>query len=108
MKFYRLNEIPTRSDDRVFKASPANALIGFIVFLAIGITLLLFGVSGAKIHGANVPSGLLFYGGAALCGLIGWIAWGQYRARLKPTNWLLRCNSNGVIIKYRSFENWRC
>jgi hypothetical protein len=39
--------------------------------------------------------------------LLGWAAWGQFRARLKPTNWLLRCNTNGVIIKFRSFENWR-
>ena len=107
MKFYRLNEIPTRSDDQVFKASPTNALIGFIVFLGIGIALLIFGIRGARIDGLRMPSGLFLYGGAAVCGLIGWIAWGQYCARLKPSNWLLRCNNNGVIIKFRSFENWR-
>jgi hypothetical protein len=27
---------------------------------------------------------------------------------MMPTNWLLRCRDSGVIIKYRSFENWRC
>jgi hypothetical protein len=37
----------------------------------------------------------------------------RYRAQptahstLKPTNWLLRCSSSGVLIKYRSFYNWR-
>ncbi len=29
-------------------------------------------------------------------------------ASLQPTNWLLRCNNNGLIIHYRSFLNWRC
>ena len=107
MRFYRLSEIPTRSDDQVFKASPTGAFIGFIVCLGIGISLLLLGISGAKIHGLNMPPGLFFYSGAATCGLLGWAAWGQFRARQKPTNWLLRCNGNGIIIKYRSFENWR-
>jgi hypothetical protein len=60
-----------------------------------------------KMHSANLPPAFLIYAGAAIFGLIGWIAWGQFRARLKPANWLLRCNGDGVIIKYRSFENWR-
>ena len=107
MKFYRPGEIPTRSDDLVCKASPTGAFIWFIVFSGIGIALLLFGISGAKIYGLNMPSGLFLYGGAATFGLLGWAAWGQFRAREKPTNWLLRCNRNGVVIKYRSFENWR-
>jgi hypothetical protein len=107
MKFYRFSEIPIRSDDRVFKASPTNAWIGFIVCLGIGIALLLLGINGAKIYGLNIPSGLFFYGGATICGLLGWAGWGQIRGRRKPTNWLLRCNGKGIIIKYRSFENWR-
>jgi hypothetical protein len=107
MKFYRFSEIPIRSDDHVFKASPTNALIWFIVYLGIGIALLLLGINGAKIYGLFIPSGLFFYGGAATCGLLGWACWGQFRARQKPTNWLLRCNSNGIIIKYRSYQNWR-
>lgn len=107
MKFYRLKEIPIRSDDQVFKASTTGAFIWFIVLLGIGIALLLLGIGGAKIDARHNSSGLLFYGGAATCGLLAWACWGQFRARQKPTNWLLRCNRNGVIIKYRSYENWR-
>jgi hypothetical protein len=107
MKFYRLGEIPTQGDDLVFKASTTGAFIWPIVYSGIGIALLLLGISGAKIYGLNLPSGLFFYGGAATFGVLGWAAWGQFRARMRPTNWLLRCNSNDVIIKYRSFENWR-
>jgi hypothetical protein len=107
MKFYRLGEIPTRSGDLVFKASATGPLIGFILFCGIAIVLLLFGMSGEKIYGLNLPPAFFIYVGAPTFGLLGWIACGQLRARLKPTNWLLRCDSSGVIIKYRSFENWR-
>jgi hypothetical protein len=107
MEFYRLSEIPTRSDDQVFKASPTAPFIGFIVFSGIGIALLLLGISGAKIYGLSLPPVFFIYVGAATSGLFGGIALGQFRACVKPTNWLLRCNNRGVIIKYRSFENWR-
>jgi hypothetical protein len=82
-------------------------LIGFILYCGIGMVLLLFGMSGEKIYGLNLPPAFYVYIGAPTFGLLAWIAYGQLRARLKPTNWLLRCNSSGVLIKYRSFENWR-
>ncbi len=107
MKFYRLGEIPTRSDDQVFKTSPTGPFIWFIVFSGIGIALLLLGISGAKIYGLRLPPVFFIYVGAAFFALFGWIALGQFRACVKPTNWLLRCNGSGVIIKYRSFQNWR-
>lgn len=107
MKFYRFSEIPIQSDDQVFKASPTNALIGFILYLGIGIALLLLGINGTKLYGLNISPGLVFYGGATFFGLIAWAAWGQARARQKPTNWLLRCHGNGIIINYRSYQNWR-
>ena len=107
MQFYRLGEIPIRSDDQVFKACTTGAFIGVIVYSGIGIALLLLGISGKKIYGLNLPPAFFIYAGAPAFGLLGWAAWGQFRARLKPTNWLLRCNSSGVIIKYRSLENWR-
>lgn len=108
MKFYRLNEIPIRSDDRVFKASTTRAFLWTSLFFGVGIALLLVGHSGAKIHGLNLPPNPVLYYVAAIFGLLGWFAWGIFRDCMMPTNWLLRCNNRGVIIKYRSFENWRC
>ena len=107
MKFYSLNEIPIRSDDQVIKASTKGVFIWPIAYSGIGILLLRLGTSGEKIYGLNLPPALFTYVGAPIFGLLAWAAWGNFRARLKPTNWLMRCDSSGVIIKYRSFENWR-
>ena len=67
----------------------------------------LLGIRGGKIYGLNLPPVFFTYLGAATFGLFGWFALGQFRACVKPTNWLLRCHGSGVIIKYRSFQNWR-
>src|ERR1039457_6867740 len=93
MKFYKLNEVPIQSDDRIFKASPVGAGISFIVISAITITALLLGFRG--VDGINHPR-FLFFIVAAFAGLFGLFAFHSFRASLKPTNWLLRCNRNGV------------
>ena len=107
MKFYALTEIPPRSDDVVFKASTTGTFLWPVVYLGIGIALLRLGTSGEEIYGLNFPPALFAYVGAPIFGLLAWAAWGNARARLKPTNWLMRCDSSSVIIKYRSFRNWR-
>jgi hypothetical protein len=107
MKFYNLNEIPARNDDRVFKASSKGALIWFLFFSSVGIALILFAVFGRRQFGPNLPPAIFTYGGAAFFGLFSWMTFRQLQASLKPANWLLRCNDAGVIIKYRSFFNWR-
>jgi hypothetical protein len=107
MKFYRLDEIPARSDDRVFKASPVGAFIWFTVFSAMAIGLLLLAIGGKKQFGTKLPPAIFMYFGAAFIGLFAWMTFRQLRASLKPANWLLRCNDTGVIIKYRSFYNSR-
>lgn len=107
MKFYRLGDIPIRNNDRVFKASATGPFIWFVVFSSLGVALLLLGICGTKMYGLRPPAVFFSYVGAMALGLFGWLALGQFRASVKPTNWLLRCNDSGVIIKYRSFQNWR-
>jgi hypothetical protein len=80
MKFYRLVEISIRDDELVCKASTTGAFIWPILYAGIGITLLLFGINGANIYGLNMPSGLVFYGGAVIFGLMGWAAWWNHDA----------------------------
>jgi hypothetical protein len=104
MKFYKHDEIPIQNDDHVFKASPAIVGISFVVFSVITIITLLLGIHG--VDGINLPR-VIFFSVAATSGLFGLIAFSSFRASLKRTNWLFRCNDSGVIIHYRSFLNWR-
>jgi hypothetical protein len=104
MKFHTLGEIPFQSDDRVFKSSPVREGVSFIVFLALAISLLLLAIGKGKLHWLDP---FICYITAATLGLFAWLAFGRFRASLKPTSWLLRCNDDGIIIKYRSFLNWR-
>lgn len=107
MKFYTQDDIALRTDDQVFKASPTGKCIYFLLFSALGIASLLGAIDGGVHgHGVKLPSPI-FYFLAVMFGLCGWYSFTVFRASLKPTNWLLRCNSGGVIIKYRSFLNWR-
>jgi hypothetical protein len=107
VKFYTLKEVPVARDDRVFKASPLGSAIALVISFAITIALVALGRSGGYFsHGWNVPPFITYWiafvsGCAVLFGI------GSLRARLKPTNWLLRCNQSGIIIKYRAYQNWR-
>jgi hypothetical protein len=106
MKFYKFSEIPIQSDDQIFKASPVGVGISFIVISAITTAALLLGIRGGEQYGINLPRAI-FYIVAVFAGLFGLVAFHSFRASLKPTNWLLRCNNSGVIIHFRSYLNWR-
>jgi hypothetical protein len=107
MKFYKLIDIAPRNNDQVFKASPTRKCIALVVFSALGIASLWVALHGGIHQGKTNVSAVLFYIMTVVFGLFAWYAFSVFRASLKPTNWLLRCDSGGVLIKYRSFYNWR-
>jgi hypothetical protein len=104
MKFYRLDEVPASRDDQVFKESPTINAIAALILFGIAITALVLGIEKWRPHGM-APSAP--YWVAGIFGLIGLFPLANFRASLKPSNWLLRCNLSGLIIKYRAYENWR-
>lgn len=109
MKFYKLSEIPTCIDDKVFKAMPLSQSIPIIIFFAIAIAALFTAVNGGIPKGKHInglPPGSL-YVVSAVFGLFGLFFVPILRASLKPTNWLFRCSSTAIIIKYRSCLHWR-
>ena len=63
MKFDRLGEIPARSGDLVFKASPVGMCVWFVVFLGLAIAVLLLGIGGGKQYGLNLPPVLCYISG---------------------------------------------
>ena len=106
MKFYKLDDIATRSDDRVFRISPIGKGFAFLFFSSLALGCLVMAIRGGFQHDrVHVPS-LFLYIFAAFLGIFVCFAYGAFRASLRPTNWLLRCNTQGIIVKYRSYLNW--
>jgi hypothetical protein len=103
MTFYRLNDVPVSRDDVVFRQSPLRSAIIGAIFLGIAATSIVCAIEKWP-RGTSVVFLYIF---GAFLGLIG-LAWAfNFRATLKPTNWLLRCQLGGLFIKYRAYENWR-
>ncbi|HEV2693776.1 MAG TPA: hypothetical protein VG347_12865 [Verrucomicrobiae bacterium] len=104
MRFYQLAEIPIRDDDRVFKASSIRAGITLAIVSVITIAFIVLGIF--PVPWLDLPRLILFFI-AAFFGLFVLLYFHSFRAALKPTNWLLRCNQQGVVIHFRSYQNWR-
>ena len=107
MKFYKLDEVPVHGDDQVFKTSPIRIVLGMFMFLGVAIAVLVFDIRNGKLFVRHTPPepSLIFF--AACFGLIALFLYRSLRTTRRPTNWLLRCNGSGVIIKFRSYQNWR-
>jgi hypothetical protein len=104
MRFYKLDEIPVEQDEQVFKVSPVDKAIATVIFFGIAITSLVAAITKWIPHGT---SPIMFYVVAAVFGLIALLPLGMFRASVRPSNWLFRCRREGIIIKYRAYENWR-
>jgi hypothetical protein len=105
MKFYRLNEIPCQNEELAGKASAVAGL--WSVAIVVGLIVLVVGTGQGQLL-LKVTPPFFRYVMIAIFAAWAWMVLGRIRACRKPTNWLLRCTSSGVMIKYRSFRNWRC
>ena len=106
MRFYKLDEVPISRDDVVFKESPVLTAVWAVIFFGIAGGALYLGIT--KWHpssGSMSPGAPYFIAG--VFALIGLFPLGMFRASLKPTNWLLRYQLSGLVLKYRGFENWK-
>jgi len=104
MKFYRLDEVPALREDQVFKVSPIGNGVATLIFYGLAGTCLVNAIGNTHALGMSREA---YYFIAVITGLFGLIPLRLFKASLRPTNWLMRCNDGGIIIKYRAFENWR-
>lgn len=105
MKLLSLKQTSCRQTDTVFGASAIGSAIVTILSLGcicVGVYLLIYGRIGS--FGAprvfiafEMLFALLFF----------WLASGSWRAATHPSNWLLRIQGNDLLIKFRSYQNWR-
>jgi hypothetical protein len=97
MQLMRLAEVPNGDRDKVYRYSPARAVMGASVIVAICIWLILFGRQ----------TGLfLFYFFAGMLLLFTLLYQRLVFARFRPSNWLVRVTDNGLFIQFRSYLNY--
>lgn len=96
MQLFRLAGAPLSDRDVVFAYSRSTALATFLSLLAAALAVL--ALSAAH----NVWLGYFVGGFCVLCLLI---YQKSVTARLRPSNWLVSSNDNGLFIKFRSYLN---
>jgi hypothetical protein len=98
MKLMRAVDVPQSRLDRVFRSSPAAAVLA--ASSAIVVSAVLIGV------GVHKGSGLAYYlAGALLLALV--VCRRFVLARFRPSNWLVRMTGEGLFIQLRSHLNHR-
>jgi hypothetical protein len=98
MKLMRAADVPQRQVDRVFRRSPAAAVLAASSVIIAGAVLI-----GVGLH---TGSGLAYYLAAAL--LLGLVVFRRFvLARFGPSNWLVRMTGEGLFIQLRSHLNHR-
>ena len=98
MQLLRLADVPLNQRDKVFYHSRLRAVAGGLIILAGGFGLLLFGWLQA-VWPAYLGAGMIFFCLLIFHQLI--------LARFRPSNWVLRLEDNGLLIKFRSYLNDR-
>lgn len=104
MELYSIQNIPSaHGKEVVIRDSVLNSfLFTFGVFCsALGLCLLAH-EGGYRGHGVSLPPGLLYWIGAVV-GIIAMISGFHYRARLRPSNWLVQLRPDQMLIKFRSY-----
>ena len=102
MKFYRLDEIPERPGEVIFRESRLKGAIICCLFALLTAGALIFGILGS-LHGQ--AASIIAYTVAAALSLFAWASHKSFRAGLRPSNWLVRYGTDGLMIKFRSYLN---
>jgi hypothetical protein len=105
MKLLSLKQVSCRQTDTVFRnPGIAYGIVAGIVWclLAAAVYLLIFG----RIGGFEMPWGLAAWLSPFLL-LFAWLLTKRWQASRRPSNWVVRLRGNDVLIKFRSYENWR-
>jgi hypothetical protein len=105
MRLLSLKETSCRETDVVFRNSWVASAVATVVMWALAVAAGYLVVEGrigsfGPPRAISVVSGLFFMLFASLAG-------GTWKAARQPTNWLMRIRGNEVLIKFRSYQNWR-
>jgi hypothetical protein len=97
MRLLRLNDVESRSTDRVFRYSRIHAVL---------LVLAALGVAGWFAYHAYAHASKPCYYIAGAIVLFVELMRRFVGARFRPSNWLVRMNDEGVLIQFRSYLNY--
>ncbi|HYR83936.1 MAG TPA: hypothetical protein VE422_07645 [Terriglobia bacterium] len=104
MRFLTLQQAEIQPFETEYRYSVFNTLLAFLVTAAISIGAAFFTY---RAWGEGTIMGTLLAGWLALWfGLFAMFARSILRARLRPTNWLVRTQTSGILVKFRSYLNY--
>lgn len=97
MQLLQERQVEPRPGDLVFRQSRRHA----------GATAAAFGGIAGAIAGAIAAGWLpgLFWFSVAIIGFVALLALGQFRAALRPSNWIVIARDDQVLVKFRSYQN---
>src|ERR1700678_849741 len=105
MKILSLNQVSCRQTDIVFGSSIVRAAWWFVCvcgMLILAVYLFVYGHIGVF----ELPR-LLTAGLGLFSLLIVLLTAHTLRAARRPSNWVLRVQGDDLLIKFRSYENWK-
>lgn len=105
MRLLTLKQTAIRATDTVFKNSGLGSLIVAVITWSIALAAFYLAVAG-RIGRFNPPRFVSMFVGLFML-LFAWLSTNQFRAARRATNWLLRIRGNEVLVKFRSFSNWK-
>jgi hypothetical protein len=105
MKLLNLKQTAIRETDIVFcNSSLASGIAAVCCWACVGATIYLMIVG--HIRNFDPPRLVSLFIGLFIW-LFAWMTTNSWKASRRPTNWIVRIRGNEVLIKFRSFENWK-
>jgi hypothetical protein len=103
MQFLTFDQAEIQPFQSQYRYSVVNALVALLVTLVFTTG---FGIAAFKAWKDGTWMGVLLFGWIGLwCGVFVLFANMIFRARRLPTNWLVRAQTDGLLMKYRSYLN---
>jgi hypothetical protein len=105
MKLLTLKQTDIRQTDTVFAGtSLSKGIVSLVMWCltAAAFYIVIFGRLGSF----DPPRLLAFFIGLFFL-LFAWLAGGSWKSSRRPTNWLVRLRPSEMLIKFRSYQNWR-
>jgi hypothetical protein len=105
MKILSLKDISLRQTDQVYRASALGSAVATLLMIGLVATAEYLLTEGHI--GKFSPPIVIVIGLGLFFLMFRWLVGTIWKAARRPTNWVLRIRGNEILIKFRSYKNWR-